>query len=290
MNYSRIIFLWLIVVIMASSASILTRFCKIPAVDIGFWRVFGAAVILFPIALIKLKGDSIIKLFSKGSIICGVLLGLHFSTWCWAIQHTTIANATLFIGLQPLIVPFLAHWIVRERINKWEISGLIFALMGTIWLSMKQIKLSPSQFNGVVVALLSAFLCASYIVFTRRYRKNKDAFVFSTAVFTVAAILQGIFAIILYGKISTGDTRTVLALCGLIIFPTIGGHALMMFLLRYAKSQLMALTVPAQFVLATLAAYPIFAEKPQGWFYPGAIMVMIGIIMAVWKADTEEVK
>ncbi|HRR28939.1 MAG TPA: hypothetical protein P5270_06210, partial [Victivallales bacterium] len=75
MKYSSIILLWLVIVIMASSASILTRFCKIPAVDIGFWRVFGAAIILSPIALKSLKKDSIMKLFSKGAIICGLLLG-----------------------------------------------------------------------------------------------------------------------------------------------------------------------------------------------------------------------
>ncbi|HRU02166.1 MAG TPA: DMT family transporter, partial [Victivallales bacterium] len=194
------------------------------------------------------------------------------------------------IGLQPLMVPFLAHWIIQERINKWEIFGLILAFLGTLWLSIRQIELAPSQFYGSAVALFSAFLCGSYIVFGRRYRKDKNAFVFSTGVFAIAALVQGIFSIILHGKISVGDIRTIVSLCCLIVFPTIGGHALMMFLLRYAKSQLMALTVPAQFILATLVSYPIFAEKPQLWFYPGAIMIMTGIVIAVWKADSGDEK
>jgi hypothetical protein len=40
------VWVWLAVTVLTSSAAILTRYCRIPATSVGFWRVAGAALIL----------------------------------------------------------------------------------------------------------------------------------------------------------------------------------------------------------------------------------------------------
>ncbi len=285
MSFPKLIFFWCVIVLMASSASVLTRFCDIPATDIGFWRVFGAGLSLAPFALARTRRQSPSRIFSPGTILTGSFLGVHFATWCWAIQNCSIANATLFIGLQPLMVPFIAHWIVGERINRWEAIGVLLAIAGTIWLGLRQFNTDINEFNGSAVAVISALFCATYIVLGRRFRRGQDAVAFGTGVFLVAAAVQAAASFAMHGGISVGSGRTVAALAGLVLLPTIGGHALMLFLLKYARPQLISFTIPAQFILATIAAVPIFGEIPPMWFYPGAATVLIGVAIGVAKAE-----
>ncbi len=270
---------------MASSASILTRFCNIPASNIGFWRVFGAGIILLPFVIRFRLRNPHEKILNYGIIITGIFLGAHFATWCWAIQNTSIANATLFIGLQPLMVPFIANRLVKEKINKGETLGIILAVLGTIWLTIQQFNINIKDMPGIIVSIISALICATYIVLGRKYRSGHHVIVFSTGVFFVAAFVQGLSSLFINGYIGIGDSKSMIALSALILFPTIGGHALMMFLVRYAKPQLISFTIPAQFVFATISAVPIFGEIPNIWFYPGAILIIAGVIIGIFNAE-----
>ncbi len=270
---------------MTSSASILTRYCNISAASIGFWRVFGAALIMLPFAVWAFRKEKRSRIFSTGTILSGLFLGIHFTTWCWGIQHTSIANACLFIGLQPLITPFMAHYFLREKLNKWEIVAVIIAVMGTIWLTIHQFSASRSDMAGISVTFISAILCSTYFVISRKYRSGHHIFVFSTEVFLVAAFVQAIAAFAIYGSLEVGNTTSILSLIGLILLPTVGGHAMVMYLLKYAKPQLISFSVPAQFVLATLMAYPLFKEIPPLWFYPGAGLVLTGVILGIAKSE-----
>ncbi|HCE45419.1 MAG TPA: hypothetical protein DET40_17915 [Lentisphaeria bacterium] len=285
MSRTNIILLWVVITLLTSSASILTRYCNISAASIGFWRVFGAAMLILPFAIWISRKENKNKFFTKGTLLAGLFLGAHFTTWCWGIQNTSIANACLFIGLQPLITPFIAHYMIGERLNKWEILAVVIAIMGTLWLTIHQFSASRSDFAGITVTFISAILCSTYFVISRKFRAGHHIFVFSTEVFFVAAFVQAIAAILIYGSIEIGDTQSILALAGLILLPTVGGHALVMYVLKYAKPQLISFSVPAQFVLATIMAIPLFKEVPPLWFYPGAILVLTGVILGIAKSE-----
>ncbi|MBN1864957.1 MAG: DMT family transporter [Victivallales bacterium] len=281
MTNTNILAAWLASVVLASAAAILTRYCEIPASSIGFWRVFGAGVVFLPFALKVMKDSPGQRLFTVGTLLPRVFLGLHFTSWCWAIQNTSLANAALFIALQPLITPFIAVTLLRERTNKWENWGIVVALAGTIWLGAFQATISIADLPGSMVALLSAFMCATYLVLCRKYRAGHNVMVFVSGVFLVAALVQGVLGFALAGGIELGDTRSMLALVGLILFPTVGGHGIVMFLLKYAKSQLLAFSIPAQFIIVAIVAVPLFGEIPPLWFYPGAAAVLLGVVLGI---------
>ncbi|NLF38561.1 DMT family transporter [bacterium] len=282
---AHIVVVWIVIAVLASSAAILTRYCGIPAASIGFWRVFGAAVILMPFCLrarLTLPGT---RLLTKGAILAGVFLGLHFATWCWSIQHTTIANASLFIGVQPLIAPFIAHFLTRDRLNRWEYVAVALATAGMVWLFGGQMLLSRKDLAGTGVALLSAVLCATYFVLGRRYRASQHILLFSVGVYVTAAAVQALGACVFEGGIRIGAGYTPLALLGLILLPTVGGHTLAMYLLRHVKPQVVVFSVPSQFVLTTVAAVPLFGEAPSLWFYPGAALIVSGVVLGIAKAE-----
>ena len=276
---------WLLITVLTSSAAILTRYCHVPASSVGFWRVAGAALVLLPWWHRAWRQERRPAVFSFGSSIAGLFLGLHFASWSWALQHTTVANAMLFIGLQPLLAPFVARPLLGERLNRWEGLACGLACLGMVWILGRQMAFGSGQTAGSLVALASAFLCACYFVFTRKYRANQHALLFSLPVYATAALVQAVAGLAIDGGIFLGGAETRLALLGLVLLPTVGGHTLAIYLLRHVKSQMMTLSIPAQFILGTVAAIFLFHETPSHWFLAGAVLVMAGVVLGVVKSE-----
>lgn len=275
-----------LIIVLASSAAILIRFAEIPASSIGFWRVLGAACILSPWCLRTWRKEGMPPLLTLGALLAGAALGFHFATWSWALHNTTVANAALFVGLTPLIVPCVSHLIHREHFTSGERIGAVLAVFGLVWIVGWQFTFDISHLPGSLVALFSAFWCALYFVVSRKYRARQHIILFSWMVYIVAACVQAMTAYLLDGGLFLGDRQTHIALIALIIFPTIGGHTLVMYLLRHAKSHLLALCIPVEFVVVTLMAMAFFAEFPSLSFYAGALLILAGLFIAIgWRVQ-----
>ncbi|GEM_PF-1350617 len=273
--------LWTLITLFGASAAIFTKYCDMPASSIGFWRVLGAVVLLLPWWLRAWRAAGRPPLFTPGALIAGVLLGAHFTTWCWALLHTTVANASLFIGLQPLITPFIARVVLRERLNRWEFLAVALACAGTLWIVRGQLLLDATQLAGTLVAMGSAVLCSAYFVTCRKCRANQHIILFSVSVYTVAALTQAVAAVLLDGGVRVGGTRSMLAVLALILLPTVGGHTLAMYVLKHVKSQVIALSIPTQFIFSTAAAVFLFEQVPSRWFYPGAALILMGVVLGI---------
>ena len=92
----------------------------------------------------------------------------------------------------------------------------------------------------------------------------------------------GILMYRLASGISVGDTMAQrAAIAGLILLPTIGGHVLAMFLLKYVKSQMATLSIPTQFIIGTVLAMFLFGEQPRPGFWFGAVLILTGVVLGI---------
>ena len=282
---------WGIAVLLGSSSSILTRYARgVPAASIGFWRTCGAALFLLPFLLPVWRREGRPRILTPGTALVGLLFGLHFATWSWVLvlPGFTIANAMLFIGLQPLMAPWIARPLLGERLGRVEAAGCALACAGMLWIFLPQLLRAHGQAVGSAVTLLSAFLCAAYFVFTRKYRAGTHVLVFSFGVYAVASAVQAVIACLLGGGISIGETpQQRIAILALILLPTIGGHTLSMYLLKHVKSQMITFSIPTQFIIGTVLAMVLFGEQPRPGFWFGAVLVLAGVVLGVLPAKTE---
>ncbi len=283
---SRAIAVWTVITLLTSSAAVLIRFCGAPASSVGFWRVMGAAIVLGPAWRAAWRAAGQPALFARGTVVTGIFLGLHFASWTWAVQHTTLANAALFIALQPLMAPFVARPLIGERLNRWELVACGLAAVGMFVILGRQFALERQHLPGTLMALGSALLCATYFVLSRKHRAREHAILFTVPVYLAAAATQAIAAVALDGGIFVGDERSALAIFGLVLLPTVGGHTLAIWLLRHVKSQMVVLSVPMQFVLVTLWGVALFREVPSRTFFLGAAFVLAGVALGVLKSET----
>jgi len=112
--------------------------------------------------------------------------------------------------------------------------------------------------------------------------------VFGVPVFLTAALVQAAIGFAFGDGIQLGDQTAQAArwaMLGLVLFPTVGGHMLAIFLLRHISSQMMTLSVPSQFVLSTTAAMILFKQELTMAFAVGAVIVLSGVALGVAGAS-----
>jgi len=70
----------------------------------------------------------------------------------------------------------------------------------------------------------------------------------------------------------------------LALVPTIVGHTLYNWSLKYLKAHVVATAILGEPVGASFLAVLIFAEIPRGWTYLGALLIFIGVFL-VFKTE-----
>ena len=67
----------------------------------------------------------------------------------------------------------------------------------------------------------------------------------------------------------------------LALIPTGIGHSLLNWAARKIPVYKVNFSVLGEPLIASLLAYFLFAEKPYGFFYLGAVLILVGIVLAL---------
>ncbi|MEL6956403.1 MAG: DMT family transporter, partial [Pseudomonadota bacterium] len=91
---------------------------------IAMWRyIFALPILLTALVLIQRRGPAKPV---PAVILAGVCFALDIALWHWALERTTVANATFIVNLGNICVGFLAWIVLRERPTLlWGIAVLI---------------------------------------------------------------------------------------------------------------------------------------------------------------------
>ena len=115
----------------------------------------------------------------------GALFAGDIFFWHWSITYTTVANATLFANLAPVIVTFGAWFYLREHISFRFLVGMALAMGGAALLVNASAALGTRSVLGDVLGLVTACFFGSYVVAVARLRGRYAA---STIMFYSSAV------------------------------------------------------------------------------------------------------
>lgn len=274
--------------IACSSAVILIKISHVPAAWVGACRLLIAALILSPIYWTALKKEPPETVFSlshsfRRSMVPGLLLALHFIIWNHGVRNTSAAHATLIVNMGPLVTPVLIWFMLRDRLNRWEVTGTAFGLGGVYLLSSADFAIDPSQFMGDVLCFVGMVFGTTYFVMARTRCVSRSIWVYLVPIYTIAGIICALFAL-LAGE----DPRIMmqpaewLPLIGLALIPTIIGHSCLNRSMRALHPQLVTIAGLSQFIFAGILAYFILGEGVIPQFYPAAVIVCTGAGLAIY--------
>jgi len=205
-------------------------------------------------------------------------------TWAVGLSYVSPGDSAVLSYTMPLFSIPIAFVVIREGVRGRELLGALIGFSGVIVYSLTLNH--GSQPVGAFFTLVGAVFWAAYSVYYRKLRSREPIPILTTQ-FLVGSI-PGAVGSLLFPQISPGinlsvDVVYLVLFSGVLLFVLWNG---LLRRGRVGRITTMALAVPAMTILVdslrTLALPSILAVV-------GGAMMFLGVFIANWSRDSEEV-
>lgn len=259
---------------------------------IAFYRMFVAAVAVAPFywmgKRVKPTGRQ-----RKLMGLAGVFLAAHFATWISSILFTTVSSAVFLILTQPMMVAVAAHFIIKERLNRWHLLSFFFTIVGALFIFGGDMELGGSHLFGDILALIGAALAGAYLFIARLARPDSDGHGagvplhrYLPPVYGLATVILFLICLINGESFGPFSSETWFALLGLGLIPTVIGHSMFNWSLRYLPALPVNIALVGEPVGASILAFFLFEEIPSGGLLIGSPLLILAVILVFVKPPT----
>ena len=252
--------------------------------QILFWRQFFFVLLVAIFLLFTYKKKVFFALYQSGipGFIGGLILGLGFSAYVFAMYNTTVANANFIIQTQAIFLAIFGYLFLKEKISKLTLASIILAMSGI--LLMVGNSLSPGQLFGNLVAFIMPISFAVLIIIVRKYPK-----VDMVPLQLVAGIVAMMIGYFVSSKISVSTNDLILGfLAGFFqvglgfIFITIGA--------KKTLSAMVGILMMTEAVLGPFWAWIFLDENPQFYTLVGGLIILFAVFVQFYSLLIKEKK
>ncbi|MFQ5892600.1 MAG: DMT family transporter [Candidatus Methanofastidiosia archaeon] len=281
-NPKYVLFLGILAV---SFASILIRLSDAPPLVIATFRLGLAGFLMLGFTVFKgeVRELKVKRKDFAALILAGFFLAIHFSSWITSLSYTSIASSVLITDSSPIFVVALSYLLLRERISRVAIFGILISILGGGFIALSDSNLSGNLY-GDFLALVGALSLAFYIVVARNLRGRMNLLPFVSMVYLLTFVFLLTFSLLMREKLSGYPFREYLLFFLLALGPSCIGHTSYNYCLKYLKAAVVSVSILGEPVGATLLAIIIFYEIPTSMVVLGGIFVVFGILLVVKEA------
>jgi drug/metabolite transporter (DMT)-like permease len=268
-----------------SCSAILIKESSAPSLVIATYRLAMTTVLLLP--FLRRERLARLRALDKRTAVLlvasGFLLAIHFATWTASLRYTTVASSVLFVTVHPALVA-AAAWIgFGERAGKRAILGIALTLAGSAVVAGGDIALGGEALRGDALAFLGALVFAGYLLIGRGARQNMDNIGYSLPVYAVCALVLAALSLGYGQSLASISAADLLIFLALALLPTIGGHLLYNWTLRYLPAAVVSVSFLGEPVGASLLAWPILGQQLAPSTVLGGAIILVGIwLTAQW--------
>ena len=137
--------------------------------QILFWRQVFFVIVVTIFLIMTYKGEVFKKIYVSGipGLIGGIILGIGFSSYVFAMYNTTVANTNFIIQTQTIFLAIFGYFFLREKISFITLISIILAMIGVFL--MVGNSLSPGELSGNLAAFTMPVTFAILIMIVRKY-------------------------------------------------------------------------------------------------------------------------
>jgi drug/metabolite transporter (DMT)-like permease len=263
-------------------APIFVRWSEVGPVATAFWRLFLALPLLALWAALDRRSPA--PDTARGGLAMAALAGLFFAAdlavWHWSIRLTSVANATFFANLAPIVVTLGAWSLFRERVRPVFFGGMLLALAGSAVLMGANIGGAQSRLIGDVLGMLTAVFYAGYQLCVKRLRDTQSTarIMLISGTACAAALLPA--ALLMGETILPRSATGWLVLAGLAVVCQFAGQSLIAWAVAHLSASFSSVSLLLQPVAAAGFAWLLFGEALAALQWFGAAAVLAGIWLA----------
>ncbi|MEC1524529.1 DMT family transporter [Neobacillus niacini] len=241
-------------------------------------RFLIGAIILSVIFHKRLKSINKATIIQGG--IIGVFLYLAFALQTVGLQYTTPSKNAFLTAVNVVIVPFIAFVMYKRKIDMYELTGAVLAMIGVGILSL---KLSAEVNIGDLLTLGCAFGFAFHIFYTAKYVKDSDPVLLTLIQMMTAAVI-GIIVVLFKGETSFAFQKEgVFSILYLGVFSTTIAYLLQTVAQKMITETKAAIILSTESFWGMVFSVAILDEAMTIKMVLGAILILIAIIISETK-------
>ncbi|MEN8137203.1 MAG: DMT family transporter [Bacteroidota bacterium] len=258
-----------------STSGMLGRYIDMPTpVTIGLRALFAGIILLF---FIKLKKYNLkIKSEDRGRVVFGgLLLGLHWVTYFYALQLSNVAIGMLSLFTYPAITSILEGLVMKTRILKTHIVLSLIVLVG-IYFLVPEFDIQSDNLKAVAFGVFSAF---SYslrnILMKTKVNKYNGSVLMTYQMFVIAIVLLPFFFVLDTSKIVEFIPATIV----LALLTTSIGHTLFVSSLKYFSTSTASIISSTQPVYGIVLGMIFLHEFPKSTTIIGGVIIISTVLV-----------
>lgn len=282
MNKTKIpisIFL-LIGIIAISFSAIFVRWSDAPAAGIAMYRLLMTNALMLPFLWNYRKEIARIRPRDwLRTALSGIALGLHFLFWMDSLRFTTVASSTAILTLEPIFVLLGAFLLYGQRTSRAALIAMCVAIVGAICIGWGDFQFSGKALKGDMLSLVGTITVALHMLLGKSLREHISAFVYSFFVFLFAGLVLAVTNVFTGVSFTAYPAKEWGIFLLLAIVPTVFGHYVFNWLLKYMKASSVSMTVLGEPLGATLLAYFLLGETITTIQLLAGCLLLIGVGM-----------
>ena len=263
----------------------------IPPFTLNFYRWIFAWLILAPFTLREIfqKKNYILKNIKLILVLGITSITLFNSIVYYSLNFTQVISGVLMISTIPVMIIFFC-WILKiEKTNFYQISGVIFSLLGVAVIVTKADlgKLLSLNFNkGDLWMVVAMFSWAMYSALLRKKKFDLTHMSFLQTIITGGLILllpAYLIEIALGYKLNI-NLPFALTLSYVVLFPGLASFFFWIKGISIIGSNRSGIFLHLMPIFSTVMAILIFNEKFMDFHLIGATLIVTGIVLSSKKA------
>ncbi|MDO7907729.1 DMT family transporter [Paenibacillus sp. JX-17] len=270
--------LYIIGIIAISFSSIFIKWSTAEVSVVAMYRLYLTNLLMLPLAW-RYRNELFHLSARQWSMLAwsGIALGLHFLLWMASLRLTTVASSTVFLSLEPILVMLGSYFFFRTKTNRMMIIGMGMAILGSLAIASGDFKLSGQALTGDVLSILGTVAVSVHMLIGKHLREQLSAFVYNFWVFMIAATSLALYNIV-QGYPFTGYAPREWGIFLLLaIVPTLFGHYLFNWLLKYINAAAVSMAVLGEPVFSSLLAWMLLGEKLTPLQFGAGAFILAGV-------------
>lgn len=310
-------FAWIIllcsVCAVSSAGAVFQLIDQVPPILRASWRLQATSLLLLPPFLFqiwqlkKTKPESYEKLKDKSIIsyiiFSGCCLWIHFGSWVWSLDHTSLTHSLLFVTAHPLVI-VAGLYLFGKGITAKQTSGALIGFIGACITLLGVTNEGDVTLIGDFAAFIGAVAFVGYLSVGRLLRENMPLFIYAFPVTLLASILLSITSLLFEGAsidllpsdISVFGWNDILwlpAIAYLAIVPGIIGHTGINGVLRWFPPIFISVSVLFEPLLGSVIGWVLGTTDIPGFYtWIGGPFLLMGIVLVTLgqtELDSEKI-
>jgi drug/metabolite transporter (DMT)-like permease len=251
-----------------------------------FWRFLVASVVL--LVVMRVLGKLEFKITHKKLLVfLGITNGLGYLVQYVGMNYTTAAKAALFINLSAIWVALLSPKLLGENFSRKKIAGVLFGLVGIIFVStnLDFSGLSGGELFGDAMLLASGVAWAFFMLYNKKVVKGSTSEVFQAMTWVLVLTMLSILPFTVSAEARVFDLSATA--WAAIVYTAIVCWVIPYYLwlegLKHLSASTSSILLLSEIVVAVVASVVVLKEPVTVFSTIGALLIIIAITLVSIK-------